>query len=228
MQVKKYTEVNLEKRKGAYFSIGLLFVMAMIYCLFELKFYDLETADYKQLHLDLIEAEVVPITQASPPPPPPPPRAITQIQIVADHEEIVIELEIEDLEIDDDSQIEFRVIEVMKEVEEEEIEEEEIFTIVEKMPEFPGGIEALFAYLSKNIKYPAMAKDANIQGKVYITFIVNPKGEIEGVKVLRGIGGGCDEEAVRVVKKMPNWIPGKQRGRPVKVQYNLPVNFILQ
>ena len=125
MQVKKYTEANLEKRKGAYFSIGLLFVMAMVYCLFELKFYDLETADYKQLHLDLIEAEVVPITQASPPPPPPPPRATTQIQIVADHEEIIIELEIEDLEIDDDSQIEIRVIEVIHEIEEEEIEEED-------------------------------------------------------------------------------------------------------
>ncbi len=76
--------------------------------------------------------------------------------------------------------------------------------------------------------YPDMAKDAKIEGKVYLTFVVDRDGGITGVKVLRGIGGGCDEEAVRVVKNMPRWNPGKQRGKPVRVQYNLPINFILK
>jgi protein TonB len=228
MRVKKYETANLEKRKGTYFAIGLLLVSAVIFCLFELKFYDFESSEYKTLHLDLIEAEVIPISQASPPPPPPPPpQTFTQIKIVSDEEVIEIQLDIEDLDIDIDTKINIKVEEVISELPEEEIEEEEIFTIVEKMPEFPGGVEALFAYLGNNIKYPSMAKDANIHGKVYITFVVNRYGGISDVKVLRGIGGGCDEEAIRVVESMPKWKPGKQRGKPVKVQYNLPINFIL-
>jgi protein TonB len=86
----------------------------------------------------------------------------------------------------------------------------------------------LYSYLGNNIKYPVMAKESGIQGKVYVTFVVERDGSITDVKVLRGIGGGCDEEAVRVVASMPRWKPGKQRGKPVRVQYNLPVRFTLQ
>ncbi|MEN8225218.1 MAG: energy transducer TonB, partial [Bacteroidota bacterium] len=86
----------------------------------------------------------------------------------------------------------------------------------------------LYAYLGNNIKYPVMAKESGIQGKVYVTFVVETDGSITDVKVLRGIGGGCDEEAIRVVSTMPKWKPGKQRGKPVRVQYNLPVRFTLQ
>lgn len=228
MQIKKYENANLENRKGAYFAIGLLFVVALIYCLFELKFYDLGTTEVKKLHLDLIEAEVIPISQMTPPPPPPPPQSITQIEIVSDEEVIEVQLEIEDLEIDDDSKIDIEVAEYIADMpEEEEIVEEEIFTIVEKMPNFPGGVDALFYYLGTNISYPDMAKDARIEGKVYITFVVDRDGSIADVKVLRGIGGGCDEEAIRVVKSMPAWDPGEQRGKKVRVQYNLPINFVL-
>jgi protein TonB len=86
----------------------------------------------------------------------------------------------------------------------------------------------LMKYLSENIKYPPLAKESGIQGRVFINFVVEPNGSISNVKVLRGIGGGCDEEAVRVVEKMPKWSPGKQRGKPVRVSYNLPVKFTLQ
>jgi len=106
--------------------------------------------------------------------------------------------------------------------------EVQIFTIVEEMPTFPGGEAELFKYLAKNIKYPQMASDAGISGVVYVTFVVGRDGKITDVKVLRGIGGGCDEEAVRVVKSMPPWKPGKQRGKPVTVQYNLPIRFTLR
>ena len=111
---------------------------------------------------------------------------------------------------------------------EEEVEEEQIFTIVEEMPSFPGGEAELFKYLGKNIKYPEMANSAGISGVVYVTFVVDKDGKIKDVKVLRGIGGGCDEEAVRVVKNMPAWKPGKQRGKSVTVQYNLPIRFTLR
>ncbi len=107
-------------------------------------------------------------------------------------------------------------------------EEPQIFTIVEEMPSFPGGEAELFKYLGKTVKYPPMAQDAGITGVVYMTFVVDENGKVKDPKVLRGIGGGCDEEAIRVVKAMPAWEPGKQRGKPVRVQYNLPIRFTLK
>ena len=100
--------------------------------------------------------------------------------------------------------------------------------VVESMPEFPGGEAALYKFLGENIKYPQMAKESGIQGRVFVTFVVERNGSVTDVRVLRGIGGGCDEEAVRVVQNMPSWTPGKQRGKAVRVQYNLPVKFTLQ
>lgn len=110
----------------------------------------------------------------------------------------------------------------------EEPKEPEIFVVVEQMPEFPGGDKALYEFLAKNIKYPAVAKDNGIEGKVYIKFVINEDGSVSQATVARGIGGGCDEEALRVVKDMPKWKPGKQRGKNVKVWYTLPVYFKLQ
>ena len=102
-----------------------------------------------------------------------------------------------------------------------------IFDVVEVMPEFPGGMEKFMEYLSGNIKYPEEAKEKNISGKVFIRFVIEKDGSINDVQVLRGIGGGCDEEAVRVVKGMPKWKPGMQKGKPVRVSYNLPLSFKL-
>lgn len=103
----------------------------------------------------------------------------------------------------------------------------DVFTAVEQMPQYPGGMEVLSAYLSENIIYPEAAKDQSIQGKVFVNFIVDTDGSVDDVKVLRGIGGGCDEEAIRVITAMPEWIPGKQRGETVKVSYSLPIKFVL-
>ena len=114
-----------------------------------------------------------------------------------------------------------------EEIVEEEIVEEEIFVVVENEPEFPGGMDSLMAFLARNIVYPKTAKENGIQGKVFLTFCVEKDGSISNIKVLRDIGGGCGAEAVRVVKMMPKWTPGKQRGKAVRVQYNLPIQFIL-
>ncbi len=103
----------------------------------------------------------------------------------------------------------------------------EIFTVVEKMPKFPGGDEARANYLASNIKYPEAARKAGVQGTCYITFVIDKEGNTSNVKVLRGIGGGCDEEAVRVIQSMPKWEPGTQRGKAVRVQFNMPVKFAL-
>ena len=106
--------------------------------------------------------------------------------------------------------------------------EHEVYQIVEQMPEFPNGQEALMLYIAKQIKYPAEAKKAGAQGRVFVGFIVEPDGSLSDFKVLRGIGYGCDEEALRLVKSMPKWKPGMQRGKAVRVQYLVPVNFRLE
>lgn len=103
--------------------------------------------------------------------------------------------------------------------------EESIFTTVEKMPEYKGGIRALGEYLNKNLKFPSQAQRAGVGGKVFVSFVVMGDGSISQLSVSKGIGFGCDEEALRVVSKMPNWIPGKQSGRPVSVRFTLPITF---
>jgi periplasmic protein TonB len=106
--------------------------------------------------------------------------------------------------------------------------EEQVFTVVEQQPEFSGGMAALGQYLSKNLRYPAAAQRANVSGRVFVSFVVNTDGSIQDVSVLKGLGFGTDEEAIRVIKAMPKWRPGKQSGRPVRVKYNLPINFTLE
>ena len=106
----------------------------------------------------------------------------------------------------------------------------EIFTVVEEMPEFPGGMAGLGPFIQKNLQYPQMAKEAGLSGKCYLKFVVNENGNISDVSVLKGVPGcqECDKEAIRVVKMMPNFKPGKQNGRAVKVFFNLPINFQLR
>ena len=106
--------------------------------------------------------------------------------------------------------------------------EAEIFAVVEEMPAFPGGDAKLLEFLYSEIKYPSMALENRIQGLVVVQFVIDEQGKITNPTITRGIGGGCDEEALRVVQSMPKWKPGKQRGRPVKVRYNLPVRFQLK
>ena len=223
MEVKKNPEVDVNKKSSMYFMIGAVVALSVLLLSFEWKTYDATVSELGKLVLDLEEEEIIPITQQELPPPPPPPPPATIIEIVEDDEEIEEELEIEDTDIDEDE-----VIEIVAVEEEEEVMEEEIFTIVETNPSFPGGDKKMYQYLGKNMKYPPIAQDNNIQGRVYVSFVVEKNGAITDVRVLRGIGGGCDEEAIRVVKSMPSWSPGKQRGKAVRVRFNLPIVFKLQ
>ncbi|MFA8449081.1 MAG: energy transducer TonB [Bacteroidales bacterium] len=225
MKPKKTPKADLEGKKFIFTQIGLVIALVLVLAAFSYKSYDKrELQDHMRIVDDTPE-EMIPITTQNQPPPPPPPPApkVTVINEVKDDIEVE-DVEIEDVEADDETVIE-DVAPI--EVEEEEPLEAEIFTVVEENPEFPGGIPALMKYLSSNIKYPVMAKEAGIQGKVYLNFVVEPTGSISGIKILRGIGGGCDEEAMRVVAAMPKWKPGKQRGKAVRVSYNLPVKFTL-
>ena len=220
MDQKKHPHADLEKKKTLFFQIGLIFALAVVWFALEWKSYEQVEFSLGSLSMDDIEEEIIPITEREIKPPPPPP-PVEELVIVEDEEEIEEEMEIEDMDVEEDTEIE--IIE-----EEEEIEEDQVFTIVEQMPQFGGGESDLLNYLAKNIKYPQMAKESGISGIVYVTFVVNKAGQVADVRVLRGIGGGCDKEAIRVVKSMPVWKPGKQRGKAVSVQYNLPVRFVLR
>lgn len=225
MEIKKTEKADLENKKSLFFQIGLIIALLIVFAAFEYKSYDKITVDIAQRMVDDTPEEIIPITeQKVKPPPPPPPKQVTKITIVEDDVEVEDDIEI-DVEADAETEMEEYI---PQEIEEEEIVEAEIFTVVESMPEFPGGMGKLMAYLSSNIKYPPLAKESGIQGRVFINFVVETDGRISKVKVLRGIGGGCDEEAVRVVEAMPKWKPGMQRGKPVRVSYNLPVKFTLQ
>ena len=224
MEEKKSPKANLENKKLMFIQIGLIISLAVAWAVFEIKSYDKrEIADIGRT-VEVVEEEMVEITkQEQKPQPVEVPKQTTQIQVVED------DVEVEDIEINADVD-QNEVIEeyVPVEVEEEEVVEAEIFTIVEEMPEFPGGMTKLADYLAKNIKYPQMARESGIQGRVFVQFVVEPDGSVSNVAVMRSLGGGCDEEAMRVVKSMPKWKSGKQRGKPVRVSYILPVNFKLQ
>ncbi|MFN3529509.1 MAG: energy transducer TonB [Bacteroidia bacterium] len=220
MEPKKNPSKDLNKQRGLFFQIGMVASLGIILMAFNWAQREGGPASLGDLMLDEpVEVEIPPTEQkVTPPPPPPPP----QLEVVED-EELIEEDEIQSTEVTQDTKIDIPVIEP-----EEGPSEPEIFTIVEEMPSFPGGDQALLEYMAKNTKYPPLARENGLQGIVVVTFVVDEKGNINNVQVLRGIGGGCDEEAIRVVKSMPPWKPGKQRGLPVRVQYNLPFRFTLR
>lgn len=227
MEIKKSPKADLESKKLTFTLIGLVVSLFIIWRVFEYKSYDKQSFDDLQRTVEVIEEEMVEITkQEQPKPQPPAPKPqVTQIQIVEDDVEVEDEIDI-NAEVDQDEVIE--EYEFVPEIEEEEIVEAEIFKVVEEMPEFPGGAAKMMEYIQKNIKYPMMARESDIQGRVFVNFVVEPDGSITNVTVMRGIGGGCDEEALRVVQSMPNWKPGKQRGSAVRCSFTVPIIFKLQ
>jgi len=177
-----------------------------------------------------------PPEDAPPPPPPPPPEEMEQkakfVPPVVTTDSVVETnaLNQDDLAVTAVNTAIDENLNIEEKVEEKVIEEEDKsppFTVVEEMPSFPGGEESRLKFLQENIQYPQVAKESGIQGTVYVSFIVDAKGKINEVKILRGIGGGCDEEAVRVIRMMPGWNPGKQAGKSVKVQFTMPIKFTL-
>jgi protein TonB len=226
MEEKKSPKANLENKKLMFMQIGLIISLLIAWLAFEHKSYDKLKIDESLLNREVVlDEEMVEITKQEEQKPQPveTPQQTTQLEIVED------DVETEDLNINAEVE-QNEVIEeyVAPEVVEEEVVEQEIFQIVEEMPAFPGGEAKLMEYVGKNIKYPQIARETGIQGRVFIGFVVEPDGSVSNVKLLRGIGGGCDEEAMRVVKSMPKWKPGKQRGKAVRVSYQIPVFFKLQ
>ncbi len=227
MEPKKTKKADLENKKGVFLQIGLVVVLGITLAAFEWSSRpNMESTLGELADMDL-EEEIIPITRqqdVKPPPPPPPPKVADVLNIVEDDVEIEDELIIEDAEADQDMQIEIVEFE-----EEEEVAEEEVFFIVEDMPSFQGkGQEGFREWIAKNLRYPEIAAENGISGKVYVQFAVNSRGQVVDAVVVRGVDPALDKEAIRVVTSSPKWEPGRQRGKAVKVQFTFPINFVLQ
>ena len=224
METKKSNRANLEKRRLMFTQIGLIVSLALAWMVFETKSYGKQEIRTFDGTTEAIPDDLVPVTIQEKPQPIEKPKVVNMITIVDNNEEIESEIDI-DVNVEEDEPIEPTIpIDII----EEEIVEEVPFIIVENMPTFPGGEKKMLEYVAKNVKYPQLAKEVGTQGRVFVSFIVEKDGSITNVTILRGIGSGCDEEAIRVVKSMPKWNPGLQCGRAVRVSCNLPINFKLQ
>lgn len=227
MQLKKSPKASLEDKTFTYVLIGFVFVLSV--CYVALEWTEREVTKYEVADTDFLiedEIEIQQTTQETPPPPPPPEiQTVEELVIVDDDKEVEsVEINTED---DKDQEIVIQAPVEVKQDTEEDVDV--VFVVVETMPEFPGGQQALFKYLSENVKYPVIAQENGIQGRVICQFVVNKDGAIVEVEVVRSGGDpSLDKEAVRVIKSMPKWKPGKQRGKPVRVKYTVPVNFRLQ
>lgn len=225
MEIKKSEKADLERKKPIYVQIGLVLALSLVLFGFEYKSYDKEEEDTTSVtQAAVIEEVVMQTKQEVKPEPPPPAQVQTTLLNIVDNN---IKVE-NDLEVDagDDNKKNEEYQEVAQEVT-KDVEEAEVFSVVEDAPMYPGGDEARMKFLRDNLKYPQLARESGIDGTVYIEFIIEVNGSISKPVIKRDIGGGCGDEALRVVKAMPKWAPGKQRGKAVRTQFVLPIKFIL-
>ena len=234
MQIKKNPKADLTKNSNLYFAIGLAIILFISWRAIEWKTYDKSGYGYEALNIDDDDDEEVPITEQikTPPPPPPPPPAPEIIEVVEDEEEIE-ETIIESTETDQEEIVE--IVEV-----EEEFEDVDVpFAVIEDVPIFPGCErvakskrrdcfqEQINKHIRKNFRYPEIAQEMGIQGRVYINFVIDKDGSITSIR-MRGPDKNLEKEAQRIIAKLPRMTPGKQRGRAVRVPFSIPITFRLQ
>lgn len=234
MQPKKSEKVDLTKNSSLYFVIGLAVVLLVSWQAIEWKTYK-KTYDYEALNVEDEDDEEIPITEqikTPPPPPPPPPPAPEVIEIVEDEEEVE-ETVIESTETDEEE-----IVEIV-EVEEEEEDVDVPFAVIEDVPIFPGCErvkkserrkcfqEKMNKHIRKNFRYPEIAQEMGIQGRMYVNFIISKDGSITNIR-MRGPDKNLEKEAERIISKLPKMTPGKQRGRAVRVSFSIPIIFRLQ
>jgi protein TonB len=226
MKAKKSRNADLETKTSIFLQIGFIIALGLVFFAFEWSTMD---SDYSRYDLpdDVIPAEdIIPVTiqKEAKPKLPPPIKPIDVLIIVEDDTELKETLEIENSEMTEGMDIDFSNIPEVVESSDDNI----IFIRVEEMPEFPGGRSALGRYIAENVKYPVIAQENRIQGRVFVTFVVNKKGVVQNVEISRGVDPALDKEALRVISSLPNWKPGKQTGKSVNVRFTVPINFRLQ
>ena len=227
MEAKKSKKAAIENQRGSWLLMGLVVALAFMFVSFEWTQHDVRVAALSPDDESIFVTELVPITfpEEKLEPPPPPETKVTELfEIVENNMEVTDNVST----VSEDMNAVHDVIWIPPVVETETVVEDIIHVSVEVMPEFIGGTAALMKYLSGNIKYPTIAQENGTQGRVIIQFVVERDGSISDVHVARGVDPYLDKEAVRVVKSMPKWLPGKQNGKAVRVKFTVPVMFRLQ
>ena len=228
MEIKKSPKADLENKKMMAVLIGLVMALGIMYIAFEWSQKEITIYEEALQGPVEIDEEMVEVTfREETPPPPPPPQPETVLSDIIDIQDNEAEVETAEFDSEDDADARVEIQAPIAPPEEEE-EEQVIHIRVEKMPEFPGGQEALNRYLVRNIKYPLLAQENGIQGRVVCQFVVNSDGSIVDISVVRGVEESLDKEAIRVIKSMPKWTPGRQGGKSVRVKYTLPIRFKLE
>lgn len=229
MEAKKSAKADLEKKKGLFLEIGLVFILALVLVAFNLKSSPKQDTGLQSINqgTEIVE-DVIQTEEKQPEPEPEPeqpePEVATDLNVIDNDAESDHEMKVVDAG-DDANRAQENVVTVIEP--EKELEEEPVYVFVEEEAAYPGGETALYDYLGKNIQYPDLARESGITGTVVIKFVVEKDGSISKPTILREIGGGCGKEALRVVKNMPKWKPGKQSGRAVRSEFTLPVQFEL-
>lgn len=228
MEPKKSQKADLERSRGIFLQVGLVLVLALVWLAFEWTTRPSDLDEEKLIAETTYEVEEMQVTRREEPKPPEPEQQqVTEIlNIVEDDVEIDDDF---DFDMEADASTEFEFTGFVDDME-EEFEEEEVFYIVEDMPTFNGGDPAIEfrKYIAQNLRYPEIAAENGISGRVIVQFAVNGQGRIVDAVVLAGVDPALDKEALRVVMSSPPWTPGKQRGKPVKVLFTFPINFVLQ
>ena len=228
MEVKKSPKADLENKKTTNLLVGAIIILAVLFVGFEWSERDKKVTTDTGIETVIFEEEIIPITEQEQPKQAPPPPEAPKVEEVLEIMDNDSEVEESTIQASDDTQAAVEVKYTPVEVEEEEVEEQQIFQVVEEMPEFPGGMGECMKFLGKNIKYPTISQENGVQGRVIVQFVVNRDGSIVDPVVVRGVDPYLDKEALRVISMMPKWKPGKQRGKAVRVKYTVPVMFRLQ
>jgi len=229
MELKKSKKADLERRRGMFLQIGLVAVLGLVLIAFEWTSRPEEDSDERLVAETTYEVEEMQVTrrEEQPKPEPQQQQKVTEIlNIVEDDVDIDDDF---DFDVEADASTEFEFTGFVDEME-EEFEEEEVFYIVEDMPTFNGGDPAIEfrKYIAQNLRYPEIAAENGISGRVIVQFAVNKNGRVVDAVVVAGVDPALDKEAIRVVMSSPPWTPGKQRGKAVKVLFTFPINFVLQ
>lgn len=230
MDIKKTKNADLESKKLTSFLIGYILVFAIIFVAFEWTEKKVDMKTYSQGGAENVDEEIIPFTVQNLPPPPPPPTIAQDILTLVDTDVDIEEVEVKETEATEETKVDTRVFDpnaTYGDAGAQEVDEEIPFASMENPPTFPGGDAKLMEWLQKNTQYPKAAKNRGEKGRVTVSFVIDKTGKVTGGKVERGVSAELDAEALRVVSVMPNWTPGKQNGKTVKVRYMLPITFRL-
>ncbi len=227
MELKKSQKADLERNRGVFMEIGLLLVLGLVLAAFEWTTRPNSKDQNKMVAETTYEVEEMQVTRREEQPKPEPQQKVTEIlNIVNDNVNIDENI---DFNVEADASTEFKFTGFADDMD-EQFQEEETFYIVEDMPKFNGGDPAVEfrKYIAQNLHYPEIAAENGISGRVIVQFAVNSKGKVVDAVVVAGVDPALDKEAIRVVMSSPPWTPGRQRGKPVKVLFTFPINFVLQ